>query len=505
MSGKRIPYSKKLQIQRALERVTPTFGGHLPNKVAEQLAGQFDVSIATLDRIRAGGVGQPPKRVTLDRHAKIAIAQHHGVLKKAWQQLRDEGLEIGYDAFIDRFHALEPVEQIGLTQGAQAAAMLALSNKQIVDHRNDRVHFDHTEADVNVVYNNQVARPWLSLLVDAKTGLWHPPVVTFGEGIGGAPITEGIIALLVGLMIGWLGPDGKRYGGIPRTIYCDNALTHIAEAIRNGCTLFQAICMLILPGSPWQNGKVEAVVKLCTNNYISTLPGYLHGLADRWGNEVSKKVKKDDLWPLTTFAAGLDDHCLKRNFEWRGDDGLTPAERWNRDTGEVEFADPDDCRHFFLSHPKRRRVSGYGISFRSMDYTHPALNAHRGDTVEVRYLPNVKEFIDCYTEEGEYICEAVPHEKLTLAQRAAITRYRETVGGRVTTYVKEGAAQARKRAKAEAARLAVVHGEDQDRTEPTEEDDYEQFITDHVLDDGASAAEVTTQAGPAETQEDDRP
>lgn len=386
MSGRRIPYSDKIQIKRILDGVLPTMGDELPNALVRSLAAQFGVSESAIKRIRAGRVVAPRSRVTLSRADKVAVARHHGVLKKAWEQRRREGLSISYQAYVKRFRALDPLEQIGLRQGGQCAAMLSLSLKQVVNRPNDRVHFDHTESDVRVVHNNQVGRPWLSLLVDAKTGLWHPPVVTFGDGLGGAPITEGIIALLVGMMIGWEGPDGFRYGGIPRTICFDNALPHLAEAMRNGCVAIGSIALPIMPASPWQDGPVEAAVKIATNEYIAGIPGYLHGLEDRWGRVVSERVSRDDLWPLSIFTAGLEDFWRKRNFEHRGSDGLTNAERWQLHAGEVEFADPDTCRHLFLSNPKRRVVSGYGISFRSMDYTHPALNAHRGDTVEVRYF-----------------------------------------------------------------------------------------------------------------------
>lgn len=89
----------------------------------------------------------------------------------------------------------------------------------------------------------------------------------------------------------------------------------------------------------------------------------------------------------------------------------------------------------------------------------------------------------------------MPHDKLTLDQRAALRRNREAVGARITTYIKEGAAQARAAAKEEADRLAVLAGLNSDSSELSEEDEFDEFVTKRFLE----GRMPTTPPGPSDT------
>jgi hypothetical protein len=184
----------------------------------------------------------------------------------------------------------------------------------------------------------------------------------------------------------------------------------------------------------------------------------VHGLQDRFGHAVSHDPSGDNVLPLAAFRQLLDNYVEAYNFEraHSGIGGLTPAAAWNADTAPVAFADRSTLRDLFLSDPQPRVVGGFGVRVGNVDYTAPELNAHVGSKVMCRYLNNERAFVDCYTAAGEFICTAVPHEKLTEEQRAALRRGRQLEAGRVQTYLKEGKRRAAERARAESTRLGII-------------------------------------------------
>lgn len=481
MPGKHIPASQRAEIRRTLDRVVPTFGGRLTDAFAEQFAAAQGISIATLWRIYREPTPDDSngrELSTLKRYEKVVIAGNHGVLKRAWRQLKREGkTDIGYEAFVKQFRKLPHVEQVGLTKGGRMAAEAGLYSRQDIKHRNERWHFDHTEADEEVVYRNRIARPWVSLLLDGHTRMLLAAVATFGDGTRGDPFAEQVTALLVQAMIGWEGSDGNRYGGIPATVAYDNALAHTAQAVTNGLGMLGVYGYAIPKASPWRQGKAERAVRTFTEEVLADQPGYLHGLETRYAKAPLDRTR---LRGFREFTAGLDAYIDYYNFErpHQGIGGLTPAEKWNLDRQPLEFADRDEVRRFFTSDGQIRIVSGLGVHVRNVHYTDPALTP--GRKVVVRYLPSNMSFVDVYTLDGEFVCTAVPHGDLTPEARARMSKYRENGADRTSSYIKEAYRRRVERAEEEAVRRSIVDPDDND----PEEDEYLEFLDGHLREDG---------------------
>lgn len=104
----------------------------------------------------------------------------------------------------------------------------------------------------------------------------------------------------------------------------------------------------------------------------------------------------------------------------------------------VEFADPNLVRHMFLAGDKPRVVDRRGVALDGIWFTHPDLAPHLGSKVTIRYLPNVRTSVDCYTLSGELICTATPHEHQTPEARKKMRRHSENAAARVTRWTKEG-------------------------------------------------------------------
>jgi hypothetical protein len=140
-----------------------------------------------------------------------------------------------YRQFVRDFHQLEPMVQQGLTIGVKAGIEKGLFLKSQPEARLDRVIFDHTEADIRLqrVHAGVVEtfRPWVSLLIDSATRMILAATITEGDGVGGDPNTESLVALMATAIRGHDAADGTFVGGVPRMVQCDNAKAHLAEAL----------------------------------------------------------------------------------------------------------------------------------------------------------------------------------------------------------------------------------------------------------------------------------
>ena len=93
--------------------------------------------------------------------------------------------------------------------------------------------------------------------------------------------------------------------------------------------------------------------------------------------------------------------------------------------------------HFF-------RFSKNGVRFKSIDYTHEGLGKLVGKRVSVKYLPNDHSFLDIYLD-GQFVCTAIPHARLSKDQRNLIVRQRNQQIQSVDRIVKQSTVRARRR------------------------------------------------------------
>ena len=119
----------------------------------------------------------------------------------------------------------------------------------------------------------------------------------------------------------------------------------------------------------------------------------------------------------------------------------TPFEAWRDDPVPIERVDDGLIRHGFLASHSGRKVSKNGVRFKDVDYVHVGLSRMVGKKITIRFLPNDRSFIDIYLDD-EFICTAIPHERMSKDERIEIVRERERDVRKVNKIVK----RSRKRA-----------------------------------------------------------
>lgn len=422
-----------------MNRIAAANDTKVPVKIVRHYATIFDVSERTVWNWLSNDPPKPRRSTPLPYEVRMLVATHHGQLKKAHRAATDQGIyDKTYSQFCREFKKLPPAEQAGLRGGVPAMIGRGLYLKQPVMSRLDLVMFDHTEADIYLrrLYQNRFEqfRPWLSLLIDHSSRFILGWVVTEGDGIGGDPATESIIALMAQAIRGFEAADGTFVGGKPRLVQSDNALAHSANAMVEGFLHLGIASRATDPGSPWQDGVVEALMETMSSECLAGQVGYTATLETRYPRPA---WDVEDLLTMPEFLDLFEQWVDHYNFE-RFHSALrsTPFEAWRNDPVPVERVDDAHLRHAFLgSTRKSHRVSKNGVRFRNVDYTSPALREFVGADVNVRHLPNDRSFIHVY-DGAVFICEAVPHSRLSEEDRIRLVGDRRREQQRVNHKIK---------------------------------------------------------------------
>lgn len=469
-----------------IRRVAAKNGGNIPMPIVRAAAQHFGCSERTVWRWLQSGVPSPRSRRSMSLVQMKMIAAENGRLKRAWQKLSASGdYTNGYRQFIRDVDALAPVISNGLKYGVKEGLKHGLYLKGLNSARLDRVIFDHTEADIRLRRGHlgkaEMFRPWISLLIDSHTRVILGCTVTEGDGIGGDPNTESLVALLGGAIRGQAAADGTFVGGVPRLVQFDNAKAHLAEAMLNGYLTLGIATLAIEPGSPWQDGRVERLMLTLKEEFLSSLPGFTAALKDRY--EHPAWVPEDCL-TMDQFMVHLEQWIDDYNYE-RVHSSLkaTPFEAWRDDPTPIERVEDGVIRHGFLASHSGRIVSKSGIRFKDVDYVHLKLSQLVGKRVTIRYLPNDRSFIDVYLKD-EFICTAVPHERATKDERIQIVRARNRDVEKVNLIVK----QSRKRATERELAGNPLLSPEREATRParaipnTNDDDFLSFLEQNYPD-----------------------
>ena len=464
--------------------------GEVSTELVQIVAQRFGRTERTVWNWLRNGVPQPRTCEKPGTHIQIAVAKENGNRKRAWQELRAEGAYTnGYRQFLRDLEMLSPVTHASIIGGVKAGITQGLYTKAHSEQRLDRVIFDHTEADIRLrrVYAGaeEMFRPWVTLLVDSATRMILAVVVTEGDGVRGDPPTESIVALMASAIRGSTAADGTFIGGVPRLVQFDNAKAHLAEAMLNGYLELGIAAHAIRPGSPWEDGKVERLMRTFKDEFLSALPGYTKALTDRYERE---PWTPEDCMPIEEFNERLQEWIDHYNFDRvHSALGTTPFEAWRDDTGEIQVVEPAMLRHGFLAETRPRKVSKNGLRFRNIDYTHPKLATYVGRKVELRYLPNDTTFIEVFID-GQHVCTAVPHARLDMEQRRQIVRNRTNELKNVDHVVKTS------RKRHAAAIRAGAAGDRPDRDPHSQRQPVRNSTNDDLLDllDGLAPNEGTS-------------
>lgn len=436
-----------------LRRLAQANGGRVPNWAVEGTASTLGCSKRSVWKWLEAGVPGPRRPAMLSDKELVVIAEHQGDRKAAWRQLVAAGdFTMSYSQFWRLLNSVDPITRTGVTEGVKQSLQRALYLKGVTTARLDTLIFDHTEMDIFIrrfhAGKEESFRPWVSLLIDAHTRFLLAAVVTEGDGVKGDPGTESLAALLARAVRGEEAKDGTFVGGVPHVVQCDNAKAHLANAMLNGYLELGIVLRLIEPASPWQDGRVERLMKTLRDEFLRPLPGYTKAFRDRYNHDA---WELDQLLTMEQLVARLDAFIDDYNYN-RVHSALdaTPFEAWRDDPTPVERVDDDLIRHGFQAEARGRRVSANGIRFRGIDYIHPHLGKHpvygslSGREVHLRFLPNDRSFIDVYLGE-EFVCTAVPHERLSRVERQRVVKQRKSDIRHVDHLVKQSKKRARQR------------------------------------------------------------
>ncbi len=433
-----------------IKRLSAENNGKAPTWAVRAAATKLGVKERAIWRWLTDGVPQEPEEgldEATERELLGSLAAAHGRRKAAWKSMTAaDTYSKSYGQFLRDVGKLSPIQHAAVTEGIKAALAKGLYLKGTSTGRLDRVLFDHTEADIRLQRNYagmlEMFRPWVTFLLDAHTRVILSWIVTEGDGVRGDPGTESLVALLGSAIHGVVAADGTFVGGVPCVVQFDNAKAHLAESMVNGYLELGIATHAIKPASPWEDGRVERLMRTFGEEFLAPLPGYIKALPDRYAHE---PWTPDQCMGVHEFTVRLQEWVDHYNFERRHSVlRMTPFEAWKEDPTPISQVEDDLVRHGFLAEKSGRKASKNGVRFRDVDYVSPKLGTKVGKRVSIRYLPNDRSFIDIYVND-KFLCTAVPHARLTQDQRKLIVRQRNSQINKGHHLIKRSGARAKRR------------------------------------------------------------
>lgn len=430
-----------------LQRLANSNGGKVPTEIVRAQAVRLNCSERIIWKWLKDGAPEKKNPNLLKTEHLDAIAFSQGNLKRAWGNLHERNLYgSGYRQFVRAVQALDPITREALRFGVASGIQKGLFLKSNREGRLDRVIFDHTEADVRLQRLErgrlEMFRPWISLMIDSGTRFILAAVITEGDGIGGDPNTESLVALMATAIRGQYAADGTFVGGIPKLVQCDNARAHLANAMLSGFLDLQITSHLIPPGTPWHDGIVERLMRTFKEEFLATLPGYTAALPTRYAKD---PWSPEDCLTMPEFKAYFLQWIDTYNYERRHSTlDSTPFEAWCQDKTVIDRADDALIRHAFLATSNPRAISKSGIRFENVDYTHADLAPLLGKKVTLKFLPNDRTFVDVISD-GKFLCTAKPHSRLDSEERQVIVSNRNKTVRKVDHIIKTSQARASRR------------------------------------------------------------
>ncbi|PZR82589.1 MAG: transposase [Stutzerimonas stutzeri] len=253
----------------------------------------------------------------------------------------------------------------------------------------DLVQMDHTRADVILVdslHREELARPWLTLLIDIWTrtilgfyvSLGDPSIFRCGRAVANALLPKGPLLRKLGMDV-----DYPMYGQFKR-LHADHAAPHRAESFRRAC-LANGIDPDVRPRGPAHfGGHIERL--------IGTMVGKMRLLPGATGSNVTQRdgydagqaaamtIEEFERWLL--FQIGI-----YHNTPHKALGGRCPAQVWERETagGEPLLQACLDIEHLtrqFLP-ASELMVHSYGVQIRYRRYWHPMLASRIGQKITI--------------------------------------------------------------------------------------------------------------------------
>jgi len=236
-----------------------------------------------------------------------------------------------------------------------------------------------------------------------------------------------------------LGP----FAGRPGQVRCDHGLEFAAGAIREAAAAIGFELCFTPAYMPHRKGKIERFHRTIVTEFLTGLPFFTKG--PRRADGTLLLAPNADPMLLSDFVTELDkwinDYNLRRAH--RGLDGQTPLEQFAADATAIYYVEEAALRRFLLA-DEQRPVTEKGVAFFSGQYYAPELYELRGETVEVRYMPNDKRQIEIY-HDGRWACSALPVQTMTEEDKARHVAQQQAAAKRARRHERNTRREARVR------------------------------------------------------------
>ena len=353
------------------------------------------------------------------------------VSREPWQ-LTDRAIEVYYEkrARIPAVHgalvaageevpALRQLQRAFATQldsderafvkwGAAARRAHAGTVRWEARHRNAIWQTDHVELGVPVVLPGRPTRPKrlkMTYFIDCYSRM------VMGWMVSARESSDAVLEALRDAIL--IDPEaGSPHGGKPLVLMYDNGKTFIADVVQQAAALLGFRTQSVPPYSPHRNGKVERCHQTICALALSEMPAWKHGPRDIRGRLFGDTPVTEQVL-ITEIDAAVRHYNFERPHAAIG--GLTPWQRFVADETALRIEDRARLR-FALRHRKLQIVQPSGVWKHGRYYTDKALGSRDGTPVIVAWLRKDERSVDVYNTDGEFICEAVPHEALTREQ-----------------------------------------------------------------------------------------
>ena len=206
-------------------------------------------------------------------------------------------------------------------------------------------------------------------------------------------------------------PDGQiiELGGAPEKILCDNALQFTGQVLSHVAMTLGFTMWAVAAYAGEKKGKVERAIRAANEDFARRLPGY----ANRNLKTLSLKdqLHATDLQLLDEQQA-LDE-LGKWVEEWNNSPhpdqpGKSRYEVWADDDHAIEVVDEELLRPATVALPRPNYIyhkDGFRIQQRGIKryYIDTSLKLDVRNRYLLRHLPDVTEWVDAYTLEGEFV------------------------------------------------------------------------------------------------------
>lgn len=327
-------------------------------------------------------------------------------------------------------------------RGKRAArkALLQAGSFQKIDHAYDRVEVDSTQADIFVIYDGKLIRPWVTLVVDAATGFIVGLVVSLENPTGLTTATA-----LYEAMTGNDEAFFDRFGITNRVLVAGHPLTVVADqgSENSGSIINRLLSMTAIelqkniPGHPEKKPFVERAMSTL-KTFVTKLDGATQtremSTKDRYERAKAEAcwtfdefVQKVQVWRYDVYG-GLPRRRVQSPLKRRE----SPIESWQRLSAEAYVPEPPSKQHLaqlFFHHAEKRTVHNYGIEVGYVQYSAWELRELKKNTkgkleVEVRINPaDIREVIVSHPKSGEafYVpCKDPDMPAISVAERDRI-------------------------------------------------------------------------------------